>query len=62
VVVVVVVVSVVAVVTTVFIISFSRTCNFIINMLLDTALEYPIVTSPLMLTSKYHFLQNVVFL
>ena len=41
-----VVVSVVAVVTTVFIFSFGRTCNFITHMLLETASEFSIVTSP----------------
>jgi len=57
-----VVVVVVVVVTTVFIFFFGRTCNFITHMLLATDSEYSIVKSPLMLTSKHHFLQNVVFL
>jgi len=59
---VVVVVVVSVVVTTVFIFSFDRTCNFITHMLLDTVSEYSIFISPLMLTSKYNFLQNVGFL
>jgi hypothetical protein len=57
-----VVVVVMSVVTTVFIFFFGITYNFITHMFLDSGSKYSIVTYPLMLTSKYHFLQKVVFL